>query len=410
MKNVAVISHSDYLQGAQKVLAETVLLYRDNLQTNMKAVLSPMTNTELNEYISLNKGDIIYGPLVTPPKNWYIYKSPNREQQFKEYCKEIKKDLDSYIELFKNNNIDVVILNTLTQFTPLVAAYILGIPSIAWVHGYLDPEEIKAIDPNYQKLVDKSIYDLSDYILYCSGSPKEIYKNILTNYNYLDDIILNFTLEQKKSVQYKDAEKKFVCLNRMEESKGVITLVYAAEILRDKGYKFKIDIYGDGREKINILNTINEKKLNDYVEVHNRVIDVTNIYENSIALIQPSHVESFGITTIEAMSHERPVLLAKTADPVHIIEDGYSGYHFEKNDFNTLALHMMFILDNINTAETMGKNGYKVYKELYNGDSAREKFDEIFEKISKVDDEKQAIKKQAFDELNKVHFNLFEKE
>lgn len=402
MINIALVSHSPHLHGSERSLLTLARLFNKEIDGINSILMLPVP--ENGEFATAAKNynlDTIY----TPPNPWYIYKSPYKAKEFYEFCNTIKKQIAEYICLFNKINANIVVNNTLTNFIPSVASYLLNIPIITWVHGVLDSGAIPGIDPNYQKFVDIEMCKLGNKVIYCSKWTEEYFKDYIPKEDTA--LIPNWTLEPSKFVPYYKGGKTFVCLNTMEIKKGIKVLIDAANILKDLGYDFKIDLYGSGPEYSNIVSQINKLGLNKYVTIKPRTVEVETVYDNCIALVQPSLYESFGRTIIEAMSHKRPVIAAYTADPEKNIKNNLSGFHVKQGNAKELAEKMIYILENPEKAEIMGEEGYKIFKMRLNGDIAKEKLIKLINQtINLKPTQSQEL---AFKSLNNIHKNIFNK-
>ena len=72
----------------------------------------------------------------------------------------------------------------------------------------------------------------------------------------------------------------------------------------------------------------------------------------------PSVYGPFGITALEAMACQRPVVASRIGGLKGIIKDGINGFLFESKDYLDLAQWIMTVLSNENLRREMGKNGY----------------------------------------------------
>ncbi len=412
MINLALISHSPHLNGAERSLVSLAgLFHKNSSQIHPLARLFHKNSSQIHPILMIpipengemskvatNQGiEITY----TPPNPWYIYKSPNNTDDFDLFCKTIYEHIEVYKELFITTNTNVVLVNTLTNFIPAIAAYKLGLPIITWVHGVLDPLIIPRIDPLYQKVVDIELLNLSDNVIYCSRWTEGYFEKFVNKKK--SSLIRNWTSEPDIILPYNKSGKKFICLNSMEPKKGIDILVNACNILKDKGYDFNLEIYGIGSEYHNIVNQINYLELGDVVSIKARTTDIAKLYNECVALIQPSLYESFGRTTIEAMSYKRPVIAATTADPEHNILDEKSGFLVEAGNSEQLAEKMIYILENRRLAESMGIKGYKLFKAGLNGKVEKKQLTKLI--LELYNQHRKSIPEQqlAFEVLNLLH-------
>ena len=405
MINVALVSHSPHLHGAERSLVNLAGLFCDssailNGKSNQihPILMVPIPEKGEMSTVAQSEGlDMVY----TPPNPWYIYKSPNNTQDFDMFCEKVKDYTKTFIELFTKIKADVVLVNTLTNFAPNIAAFKLGIPTVTWIHGVLDASMIPGIDILYQSVIDREIISMSNKPIYCSKWTEKQFKNIIQKKDSIT--IPNWTIEPFKHVPYDKTGNEFICLNSMDSKKGINVLVDAAKILKDEGRKFHVSLYGIGYELQNIINQVNALDLNDCVSISPRTTDISKPYNECNALIQPSFYESFGRTTIEAMSYKRPVIAATTADPEKIIVDGKNGFHVEPGNSRQLAEKMYYILNNSKEAENIGVNGYKTFKSRFNGNSAKKDFTKLIYELYKARLKPTPEQQLAFDTLNLIH-------
>ena len=402
MINIALVSHSPNVHGSERSLICLANLFYRSWEIYPFLLIPIPENGEIATVAKSYDLDIIY----TPANPWYIYKSPEKSDEFDLFCTTISEHIKVYIELYKKINADVVIVNTLTNFIPNVAAYILGIPVITWIHGVLDASIVPGIDASYKAIVDREMIRLSNRVIYCSAWTEKYFEKYVPKEHSV--LIPNWTHKPSNHVDYNHTSKTFICLNSMEIKKGCHILVEAAKIVKDSGYDFRVDFYGVGIECQNLINQIDDLKLNDFVSLKPRTTDVETLYNNCTALIQPSFYESFGRTIIEAMSYKRPVIAAASADPENNIKDGKSGFRIDTGDSKQLAEKMIYILENPKKAENMGIKGYKLFKSHLNGKKAKKKLRKLIYKTNKlVPTHKEQL---AFEALNLIHKNSFNNE
>jgi len=81
------------------------------------------------------------------------------------------------------------------------------------------------------------------------------------------------------------------------------------------------------------------------------------LYEASRLVILPSQLEGFGITTLEAWIHGKPVIVSSGAGSSELVANGVNGFVFRANDVEDLAGRMMDALkmDGDSMGETGGK-------------------------------------------------------
>lgn len=379
MINIALFSHSNSLKGAERMLFN--LIRGLNNKEYKPIVFMPKSNQFMDEFSSLCKTNCIdYEFLNQYP--YYIFNNNDNRMPINISTQEAILEIE---HLLRKHNIGVVIVNTLVSMPAILAARKLGLPVITWVHGILDPVSARGIASNIsferQLYLDRMLLSLSNEVVYCSDWTKRYYDS------YIDTpgvTINNWTIEKSK-VESPEGTCKFVCLNTFDKYKGVETLVEAAKIVKMKGYEFELDIYGDGAEVVKkaLNDKIKENNLDEHIKLKGRVVDTSKVYEESSCLVQPSYLESFGLTVIEAMAHSRPVIVAKSGGPENIVIDGETGYLVEKNDANAIADKMISIILNPEKNKKLGTSAFENYSKKYDGKLSIGQFENIIRALYK---------------------------
>jgi glycosyltransferase involved in cell wall biosynthesis len=72
----------------------------------------------------------------------------------------------------------------------------------------------------------------------------------------------------------------------------------------------------------------------------------------------PSHFESFGIATLEAMFARLPVVGTRLGGFLDLVEEGVTGYLVEAGDIEALASRIGMLADDPSLIRKMGDAGY----------------------------------------------------
>lgn len=105
---------------------------------------------------------------------------------------------------------------------------------------------------------------------------------------------------------------------------------------------------------------VRELGLGDRVRMLGFVDDksLAALYEASRLVVLPSQLEGFGITTLEAWLHGKPVVVSSGAGSSELVVDGVNGFVFRANDEEDLAAKMLQALTG--DGDAMGSNGRQV--------------------------------------------------
>ncbi len=157
--------------------------------------------------------------------------------------------------------------------------------------------------------------------------------------------------------------------NLMEE-KGVLVLVDACSLLKDRGLHFRCDFVGgeaDVTEK-QFNRYVKEKGLSEQVRYlgkrYGKLKEMT--FEQADVFALPSRCDCFPLVVLEAMQHMLPVITANEGGMPDMVEDGYNGYLLSRyDDITTLANRLEYLLHKPETRVQMGINGRKKYEKNF---------------------------------------------
>jgi len=146
---------------------------------------------------------------------------------------------------------------------------------------------------------------------------------------------------------------KIVQISRLRHhKKGQDLLINALNLIKMKNPEIHIqcDFIGEGPSSDYLLNLVRELSLEDRVNflgAKSRGDIYNNLFEYDL-LVQPSRFEGFGLTVIEAMIANIPVLVSNIEGPLELINNDEFGYSFESENIDDLANKILNIKENKN--------------------------------------------------------------
>ena len=174
--------------------------------------------------------------------------------------------------------------------------------------------------------------------------------------------LLDNQFAQSKSIIKKKFQ--FCSVARLHENKGFDILLKAFAIVRQEKPELKLILGGDGPEKENLLKLAQTLNVEDAVTFTGALSreNVQLFMAESACFVLSSHVETFGVVVIEALSQGIPVIATKCGGPESIIVPG-DGILVEVANVNDIAQAMKEVVEN---------------PELYDSDSIRQRCLERF--------------------------------
>lgn len=167
----------------------------------------------------------------------------------------------------------------------------------------------------------KNIYEDSDSIIVNSEIEKEYLLKIFNiNKNNIKVIYNKVDLNITNNKHLNDFEFKnfFLCVTHLNERKNVLNLLAAQKLIFEK-HNIKLVLVGKNRfDKIsshkNFLKIISDNPSVEYIPGLNKKVDkdskkLNYLYRNCMFHILPSYIESPGISSLEAISFSKKILV-----------------------------------------------------------------------------------------------------
>ncbi|HEY3251295.1 MAG TPA: glycosyltransferase family 4 protein, partial [Ignavibacteria bacterium] len=153
-------------------------------------------------------------------------------------------------------------------------------------------------------------------------------------------------------------------IGRITLGKGHYELIKAAEIINKNHSDNVIFLIVGSSSKNEQHIEIEIKKLAAECKVKNILFpgyrsDIARILAGIDILAFPSHEESFGITLLEAMAMEVPVVATGNAGITDIIPNNEYGLLVPPKNFNALAERLLELIDNPDLRKNLAANGRK---------------------------------------------------
>ncbi|NWG92337.1 MAG: glycosyltransferase, partial [Parvularculaceae bacterium] len=135
------------------------------------------------------------------------------------------------------------------------------------------------------------------------------------------------------------AAPRFVCVGRLCEQKGQLTLIDAAAEVKKRGTEFELRLVGDGDMRGDIEAAIDRHGLGDRVKLigWKTQSEVRKEIEKARALVLPSYAEGLPVSIMEAMVLGRPVISTYVAGIPELVVHGENGWLAPAGDAIALA-------------------------------------------------------------------------
>lgn len=151
--------------------------------------------------------------------------------------------------------------------------------------------------------------------------------------------------EIQATKRYKLRPFRILSVSRITQTKGLIYLLQACSILKQKGLEFECHIYGEGRLFTEIEENIRSLSLEGTVGLKGAIPheSVLKVMKDASVFVLPSVQASNGDmdgtpnTIMEAMASEIPVIATRISGIPEVVEDGKTGILVEPRNAEALA-------------------------------------------------------------------------
>jgi glycosyltransferase involved in cell wall biosynthesis len=370
MANVTLVSHSPLLSGAERMLVNLAVGLERGTRHRAtvlipEASLGPMPATLASAGIKWQEA---------PATRWYLFED---SQEAAEYARHVLRSAEAYADLYWQTKADVVVVNTLTNLEAPLGARMAGLPYILWVHGILDPGQIRRFE--WLKTVADGIALESASRIVCCSSWTESHFRLLARPGIVSTIP-NWTDFDPRPIQ-RAASARFCVLSTLERHKGIDIVIQAVRLLRDSGIEIGVDVYGDGPLGNSLQDLTRRLGVSDLVAFPGRTSNAGLVYAQAFATIVPSQIEPFGMVAIESMAAGTPVIAARTGGLVDIVEDMVTGLHFTSGDANDLAQKIRVMRETPGASKRFAQAGRNRVIERYDGRTSLGEFDRMLRQV-----------------------------
>ena len=162
------------------------------------------------------------------------------------------------------------------------------------------------------------------------------------------------------------AEKEIVNFCRLEKQKNLGLLIDAFSIFYSTNADYRLSIFGDGKERVEILQYIKQKGLEKVVSVYPAINDIHDRVYKSMMFVSSSDYEGLSNSMIEAMAIGLPTICTDCpcGGARMIIENGVNGILVPVRNVDALACAMDMVANDEELRMRLKYEGSKVKMKL----------------------------------------------
>lgn len=276
-------------------------------------------------------------------------------------------------------NIDLVHINALTTGLAAEVAY-KEKKKVIWHFREFMEEDLgrEFVNP----AMALSLIDKADERIAISKSAAHKYQGLLKN---KIRIIYNGLPEEEYYCQRDILQRQTVRIllpGRITPQKGQKTLLEALQKLQERGVKnLSAVIIGSGERKY-------IEDLKKYIQEHSLSVDIlppsnaiSQFYKQTDVVCVCSHCEAFGRVTVEGMMMGCVVIGSKSGANMELIEEGKSGFLYERDNPTSLADKIEYVLNHRELAKKVALEGQKKAVETFTAKKNADEICKVYEKV-----------------------------
>ena len=368
---VLFVSHDSGMYGAQR----TLLTFLSVIDRRICSPMLVIPNEGLMGRAAAKLGiPVFVERLVHWLPGYHVSSKRRRLRYLYHFLRTLNLRSRTIEGLIANHGVDLVYTNTVTCVEGAIAAWRTRKPHIWHIHEHvLRNQGLTPVFP-YQ-LYCAAVKYLSKSIVFCSMALARDYPQLSKKASVIHSGIPIPQLRDRLAARAEvtknfsiDADSKLVAVvGAIQPNKGHLTFLAAAEQVAKKVDKVDFLIVGLGfdwyenflRQKIKELQIEARVKLLGWCE---GIFDLLAAID---VLVISSEQESFGLTAIEALAMETPVVATRCGGPEESITDGVTGLLVPVNDPLSMANAIVRLLQDANLARRLGVSGRNHVSEYF---------------------------------------------
>lgn len=156
----------------------------------------------------------------------------------------------------------------------------------------------------------------------------------------------------------------FLTVGRLVPVKNIRLQIQALAEVAKQIPQVRLRIVGDGPERNNLQQTVNNLQLGDKVIFEGEQKDMNRFYEEANAFLLTSDSEGWGRVVLEAAAHKLPIIMTDVGLAREVIKNEESGFIIPLGDEHELMRAMKEFLDKPELRARLGEGAYRAFRTL----------------------------------------------
>ncbi|WP_077706348.1 glycosyltransferase [Virgibacillus dokdonensis] len=279
--------------------------------------------------------------------------------------------------------------------TELVYVIVIQVYGMQWLEPLIYKSNVKMIGQSHEsyeaskdsarfKRVLKYYRQIDKFLLLTNKDKLKFDKHGFINTGYIYN---PSTFSQKTDPKKLFENRTIASSGRLVEGKGFDILIEAFARIADEIPQWKLNIYGDGPAKEDLLVLIEALGLKNRVFLKGEVNDMKSALTSSSIFVLTSRAEGLPMSLIEAQSCGLPCISTDCAPGIkEIIKEYESGYLSPIDDVHVISRHINRLVSNKDCYISFSEQAYK-HSAIFEVSNIKQKWYQIFEEVGGLKDD-----------------------
>lgn len=180
----------------------------------------------------------------------------------------------------------------------------------------------------------------------------------------------------------KNFAPRLIATRNLEPVYDVKTIIRSFHIVSKKYPDACLGIVGDGSQRAELENLVNELLLADKICFYGQVQHacIQNIYNKYDILVNASKIDNLPGSILEAFACGLPVISTRAGGIPYMVDDGVTGFLVDIEDYQKMAAKVLHVIENPGDGRRIAKNGLKQIA-TYSWANIESKLFPLFDKV-----------------------------
>ena len=179
---------------------------------------------------------------------------------------------------------------------------------------------------------------------------------------------------------------RLLCLGRLIPAKGFDMALTAFSTLTGRYPDVRLTIAGDGAVRGELERQAADLGLADAVEFTGWVApdQIPALLNTATIVLMPSRHEGLPIVAVQSALMARPIVATRVSGLPEVVVGGQTGLLIEKDDSQSLAQAIAYLLDHPETAQRMGREGRRHARAVFDWERCVDAYDTLYRRLVKA--------------------------